>query len=344
MVFKGGKTMNKVLKMKVIVCLILTVIIITVLQVFSFANNESIQILKKSENEYMIYILGVNEEFEFAFTNTSNVADKTTLEFKESALDQLENGNHIAYVDSEIYTEYFEGKTNTYLWVKQNETYKIEAKEIVLTDSISEDDIQFLNNVTNRIKVKYGKKQLPTETIDGVEITRSIGTINIDDEPATYKYKMDKSVEGSDVEKLIKIAEQEMNEETLSNKTIFEKLSIYNEFKKIYESLVPDENAQNWEKTVVDNTIDQPIESKTGDQYLVWIRKDLGNGNVTIDVQIMTCKDEYVQEHEKRDVVIKETTKLPITGDSIILFVIAGIILILIVTVVTLKVKNKNKK
>ena len=42
--------------------------------------------------------------------NEAEVGDKSTLEFKESALDKTENGNHIAYVDSELYSKYFEGK------------------------------------------------------------------------------------------------------------------------------------------------------------------------------------------------------------------------------------------
>lgn len=332
--------MKKALTNRVMLCSLLIITIITLLPVFSFAQSENIQMIKKSENEYMIYVSGLlDEEFQFAFSNDATVDKSTLVDFKDSATDQLENGNHIAYIDSDLYTTYFEGKDNTFLWVKQGENYKLEAEKVELSKALSEDEIQSFNLVTKAIEVEVGEKELPIETVNGVEISHKIGTINItDDQTATYSYKMVKATEGSEAEKLIELAKK-MN--TLNDTNIFEQLSVYNEFKEVYLDLIPAENDTKWTK-VNDYTIEQPQDSKKGDQYLVWIKQKTVEKSV-IDVQIMICDNDYTPEYEKQEVVIKETTKLPTTGDNIVLFVVAGIILALIIAVVVLKVKNKKE-
>ena len=124
---------------------------------------------------------------------------------------------------------------------------------------------------------------------------------------------------------------------------MFNKLSTYNEFKALYNKLKPEIDDEKWTE-VEEYVIEQPQYSKTGEQYLVWLKQETETDTV-IDVQIMTCVDEYIPEYEKQEIVIKETTKLPITGDNIVLFVIAGVILVLIIAVVVLKLKNnKNGK
>lgn len=332
--------MKKALTNRVMLCSLLIITIITLLPAFSFAQSENIQMIKKSENEYMIYVSGLlDEEFQFAFSNDATVDKSTLVDFKDSATDQLENGNHIAYIDSDLYTTYFEGKDNTFLWVKQGESYKLEAEKVKLSKALSEDEIQSFNLVTKAIEVEVGEKELPTETVNGVEISHKIGTIKItDDQTATYSYEMVKATEGSEAEKLIELAKK-MN--TLNDTNIFEQLSVYNEFKEVYLNLMPAENDTKWTK-VNDYTIEQPQDSKKGDRYLVWIKQETVENSV-IDVQIMICDNDYTPEYETQEVVIKETTKLPITGDNLVLFVVAGIILALIIAVVVLKVKNKKE-
>lgn len=318
---------------KLMLCVILTIIAITLLQSFSFAKTENIQMIKKSEKQYILYVSTLlNEKFEFAFANKANEA-KENLTFTDSALDQLENGNNIAYIDETLYNTYFEGKLKTYLWVKQGEEYKVEAQKINLDNALTEDVIQDFNNVTKKIPVKFGTLILPEQEIDGVKVTRAMGTINIDDQTETkYSYKMVKSTQGSLVEQLISLA-TEMN--NLDEKNMYEKLAVYSEFKETYETLKP---TFGWE-TAENNTIEQPQESKKGDQYLVWIKNDQ-----TIDIQIMTCNDEYTPEYENQKTVNKIVTKLPVTGESLTLYIIAAVLVVLIITVVVLKVKNNSNK
>lgn len=329
------------MKRKIVLSLIFTMTIISLLPILSLATNNNIQMLKKEEHKYILYISNLLEEkFEFAFSNKED-ENKEDLVFRESALDKVENGNNIAYIDSEIYTTYFENKEETFMWVLQNEEYKIEAQKINLEKALSEQEIRSLNEITLIIPVTVGEKELPEENENGVKITRKIGTLIINsDENATYSYQMFKVNNKTDEKELINLANTINNiEKTDSN--IFEKLLIYNNFKELYTKLKPSEQDSNWVDIEEGNIIEQPLNSKAGDQYIVWIKSETEN-DAFIDVQIMTCKDEYTPEYETQERTIKETSKLPITGDSIVLFVIAGALIILILIVVVFKVKNRN--
>lgn len=323
--------MKKSLAQKVMLFLAVTIITITLLQSFSLAKSENVQMIKKSEKEYIIYVSNlIGSEFEFSFANKKDES-KENLVFTNSALDQEDNGNNIAYIDETIYNNYFDGKKETYLWVKQGTEYKVEAEKVNLKDALTEEDIQELNNATKKIPVKFGELNLPAETVDGVKITRRMGTINIEDNSETeYSYKMLKSTEESKVEELINLA-NEMNK--LDEKNTYDKLSIYGQFKSLYEELKPSDG---W-NVAENNVIKQPQESKKGEQYLVWIKNEQ-----TTDVQIMTCNDDYTPEYENKKIINKVITKLPITGESLALYIIAAILIVLIVTVAILKVKNNK--
>ena len=323
--------MKKSLAQKVMLFLAVTIITITLLQSFSLAKSENVQMIKKSEKEYIIYVSNlIGSEFEFSFANKKDES-KENLVFTNSALDQEDNGNNIAYIDETIYNNYFDGKKETYLWVKQGTEYKVEAEKINLKDALTEEDIQELNNATKKIPVKFGELNLPAETVDGVKITRRMGTINIEDNSETeYSYKMLKSTEESKVEELINLA-NEMNK--LDEKNTYDKLSIYWQFKSLYEELKPSD----WWNVAENNVIKQPQESKKGEQYLVWIKNEQ-----TTDVQIMTCNDDYTPEYENKKIINKVITKLPITGESLALYITAAILIVLIVTVAILKVKNNK--
>lgn len=328
--------MKKALCVRVVISLIVIMMVTVLLQNFSFASSENTQILKVADKEYLIYVSGLlNDEFEFALSNNSKDSNLT---FNDSAKDQ-EEGNHIAYVDSKLYDTYFSEKGKTYLWVKQGEEYKIEAQEINLSTALKEENIQALNQATKKIEVKVGEKELPVENKDGVVVSHKIGTLQIEEkENATYSYQMFKKETGTDVERIIELA-NEMNKQ--ENKDMFAKLKLYSEFENTYNKLLSGLNNKNWEK-VEALTIPQPQEAKLNDQYLVFIKEDV-NDEETIDIQIMTCRDDYTPEYESKEVVIKETSKLPITYDNIILFVIAGVVLVLIILVIVLKLRNKKE-
>lgn len=332
--------MKKTFTKKFLLCLLLVTIFIALLQVVSLAKSEKLQMIKKGEEEYIIYVSNLlNEEFAFAFANKADEL-KENLVFQNSAKDSLENGNNIAYVDSTLYNSYFKDKENTYLWVKQGEEYKLEAEAVNLTDALSEDEIQSLNKITKTIEVKVGEKELPVETVDEVKVTHKLNTLVIQDSKLkNVKYQIFKSVEGTKVAELVDLANK-LNQ--LEDKDMFTKLQTYSNFKKVYASVMPDENDSDW-ADVEENTILQPQNSKKDEQYVVCIKAENENDITIKDIQIMTCKDEYTPEYEKQKVVKKEVSKMPITGDSIVLFIIAGIIIILIAVISILKVKSGKK-
>ena len=320
--------MKKALKQKIMLSTLLIIMIITLLQGFSFAKSESTQMIKKGEKEYIIYISNLlNSKFEFAFANKKDEIE-SNLKFYDSAVDSSENGNNIAYVDENIYNTYFDGKAETFLWVKGTE---IKAEKIELSNALTEETIQDLNKVTKKIAIKIGNETKTEKNDEGTEVTYTKGTIVIDDNSETkYTYNMVPVKAGTDEEKLADLANKMNN---LTDKNIFEKLSVYSQFKKLYEKLIP---AEGW-KDVESKTIKQPQESKKGDKYLVWLKADN-----TIDLQIMTSSEEYKENEKTENVIVKEVTKMPVTGESLVLYIVAGVLLVLIVTIVILKIKNKN--
>lgn len=307
---------------------------IALLQGFSLAQGENIQMIKKNNEEYMIYIEELlDQEFQFAFSNDTN---NENLKFYESATDKAENGNHIAYIDSSIYNQSFKEKSNVYLWIRQGNVYKIEAQKVDLNDAISEEEIQSLNQLTKKISVEIGNKDLPVENKNGVTQNVKIGTINITDSKTEQcYYQIVKAVNDTDASRIIELV-SELN--VLDGKNIYEKLSVYNEFKQVYSKVAPKLDEKDWWNEVQDYTIEQPVDSKKGDKYIVWIKD-----SSKIDFQIMECSDDYLPEFENKKTIVKEVTKLPVTGASIAVFVALGIILVLIVLVVIVK-KNNGKK
>lgn len=245
--------MKKALKQKIMLSTLLIIMIITLLQGFSFAKSESTQMIKKGEKEYIIYISNLlNSKFEFAFANKKDEIE-ANLNFYDSAVDASENGNNIAYVDENIYNTYFDGKAETFLWIKGTE---IKAEKIELSNALTEETIQDLNKVTKKIAIKIGNETKTEKNDEGTEVTYTKGTIVIDDNSETkYTYNMVPVKAGTDEEKLADLANKMNN---LTDKNIFEKLSVYSQFKKLYEKLIP---AEGW-KDVESKTIKQPQESK----------------------------------------------------------------------------------
>lgn len=320
--------MKKALNKKIMLITLLTITLITLFQSFSFAKSESTQMIKKGEKEYIIYISNLlNSKFEFAFANKKDEIE-SNLKFYDSAVDSSENGNNIVYVDENIYNTYFDGKAETFLWVKGTE---IKAEKIELSNALTEENIQDLNKVTKKIAIKIGNETKTEKNEEGTEVTYTKGIIIIDDNSDTkYLYNMVPVKAGTEEAELANLA-TEMN--NLTNKNIFEKLSIYSQFKDIYEKLIP---AEGW-KDVEAKTIKQPQESKKGEKYLVWLKADN-----TIDLQIMTSSEEYKENEKTENVIVKEVTKMPVTGESLVLYITAVVLLILIVTTVILKVKNNK--
>ena len=123
---------------------------------------------------------------------------------------------------------------------------------------------------------------------------------------------------------------------------MYAKVQIATEFNELFTTVT---DSAKWEE-VKDMTIKQDEESEAGDQYIVLLKKVAkadGKEVTTLDVQFLTADDNYIPNVVIEEVVTQETTKLPITYDSIALFVVLGIIVLLVI-VVFIRMKKLNKQ
>lgn len=289
-----------------------------------YAANDNIQIIKKSDTDYLIYIKGnLNEEFNFAYSNDSS-ADKASLTYMAAAQDDTDSANYIAYVNQ--YTT-----EHNYIWVKKSDgTFIAEAVELDLTKAIPETELTSIQNVTKNIKVDTTKTHEEKEEVNGTIKTLTTGKLVILDE-GSFKYQIAKVEANTNEAKLMDLAERisKFNSST----DMYTKLETYSEFNNLYKEMSGDLAADKW-LDVENNEVLQPEDAENGTKYIVWLK----NGE-TLDAQFLTCKREYKEEK-----VIEEiTTKLPVTYDNNTLLVILAAIVVAIV-IVTLRINALNKK
>lgn len=326
-------------KLKLMLAIIIFfILVVSVTSIF--ATNEKIQILQKANEEYMIYIQNhLEESFEFAFSNDKN-ANKEELSYRNAATDTAEEGaNYIAYVDENLYKMYF--AQSTYLWARSLDgTYFVEGIEVQLNDSITDEEAELANNITKIIQVDTTQiLNKPTEIINGVETTKTVGKVAVQEEGTTY-YQLLKVPNDGKYSEFIKLAEKISNNQIQNN--IYSKLEVAKEFSKLYQELVPATTDANW-TLVENNEILQPEEAKDDEQYILWLKNENGN-NIKLDVQFLNCFEDY-----KKEVISeKVTTKLPVTADDPTLFIIlaalvVALIVVLIIRKVAIKKDNTSK-
>ena len=123
---------------------------------------------------------------------------------------------------------------------------------------------------------------------------------------------------------------------------MYEKVQFGTEFNELYSKVLSEAK---WEE-VEDTRIQQPEESVEGDQYIVLLKKVskvARTEETTYDIQFLTAHDNYEPNIVIEEVIVQETAKLPITYDSIALFVILGVIVILVIAVF-MRMRNLSKK
>ncbi len=322
----------KNIKLKMIIAMIFTLFIICILSLTVNATNDGIEILKKGEKDYIIYP-STDSEFEFAFSESSTTPIED-LTFLPSTTDT--NGNNVAYMDSTMSAEYF--TSTIYLWVRNasDETIinNINGIEIDLTDVVTDDMVEEILDVTKRIKVNLEGKNEEEKVIDGVKTKITTGRVEItDNKDSKYQYQ------------LIKVTENNKDFVTLAEKLntvtkMYNKLTAYKNFYKKYNELIPTLEDKSW-IDVNKMTIPQPDNSENGEKYILWLKKD----NSTIDLQILTCTRSSDKGQETEKIIVKETANLPFTYDSMILFVILGVLVVMVITLILIKKRNtKNEK
>lgn len=314
--------------------LIIIIMAIMLIPFSSYATNENLVVVKQNDEEYIIYISGfLEQEFEFAFSNNS-AEEIENLTFISSAVDNPENENNIAYVDDSETIKMFTEKT--FMWVKVNGEIKISAQEIEINDNITKAELASIEDVSKKMPIKLEQKQTVNEVNDeGTKITETVGIVTLLNAPIEGEYQLIERTSNDENDTLFALAELiEKNQFT----DMYTKVKVSKEFIELcneqYNSLLSEE----W-KVIEDSTIYQPNDTKTGDQYILWLR----DGNLQ-DVHFLTSYREYDEEYIKEEV----KTKLPYTYDSAATLIALGVVVVAIigvsVRIVMLNKKEKSEK
>ncbi len=342
--------MNKIsIKLLSVLAIILFVAVIPVVV---FATNENLSVVsttttdadENEKTEYIIYIKDyTDKKFKYALSNNAN-PEVMDLVYINSITDLGEN--QVAFIDAETYDKLFNQNQTIYMWAKdENENLILNGIQLDLTKSFSKEEIDSVESITKRISVDIADTEEATdatepvreEDVDGVRETAKVGYVKItDNEDATYYYQRVKTADSTEFATLMDLAEKINNEYDALD--MYEKVQLGEEFYNLYSKLVEEAN---WQE-VENMTIGQPEQSVAGDEYVVLLKMVDGDQEV-VDAQFLTAYDDYKPNVVKEQVVTQETTRLPITYDSIALIVVLAVIVIALV-VVFIRMKKVSKK
>lgn len=325
-------------RLKLLVAIIVFCILV-MMPIFANAENDDLAIVKTNEKEYLIYMSEfMDNNFKFALSDKKDTLEEN-LNFINSELDKdSESPKNVAYITNKTYSE-----NTIYMWVKDFSGKITGPQEIVLTKGISREDLTEVENITKKISVDAKQRHTyPEQVINGYKVSTETGKIVITDEAdATYYYEQTPIANNAEYAELMRLAE--LIESNFENMTIIQKINTEKEFYEKYNTLI---SKAKWSK-VENMEVLQPLEANDGDKYVVFLKKVNTDGTEILDAQFMTClredNEKGIDAHtEKHDKVVEETAKLPITYDSIILFVILGVIVLAIIFVIIRKKNIKN--
>jgi len=334
------------LKIRFGILLIILSLLIIPTNVFAITN-ENIQIVKTDTN-YIVYIKGI-EKNEFKFATSEIELDPESIELnyinsvEDDDKDENGKGNSVAVIDKET------AENVKFLYIKQEEQ-NVKVIEISFKDSdvIEQSKIAEIEKITKRIKTELLTNiEERNEEIDGVKYTETVGGLKIDDnKDADYEYVSVKlpAENYSELQELV----NELNSQDYEGKNMYSKIEFAKEFIRIYESLIKEANNSNAWNKVENMQIKQPIDAQKGDKYVVLLKKVAKDETITYDAKFMTSYREDSEETipgRTEIKTVKETAKLPVTGESLILFgILATIIITLIIVFIRMKKLQSNGK
>ena len=316
---------------KLITIIILAFSILTITQMAVYAQEKTeVSLLKTSEESYIIYVQDtLNTEFLFSFSENIEALEEDLI-FSASGLDS--NESNVAYMTKELAESFEDGQA--YIWIKVEDT--LTKYPINLKEAVTSEDITFVNSTTKRIEVDTDETKKTSQDANGVKITHAQGKVVITEQGEAFSYYM-VEVASEETKNFVQLANQIMTSEKLSN---YERLSLAKEFTDTYTEMI--EEIEEWEEIPSNKEILQPQESNKNDIYLVWLKNDTTGEN---DVQILVCDEHQdIEIEEAKKVTVYETTKLPVTYDSIITLIIILVVLVAFIIVLVVAKKKLNKK
>ena len=324
----------KSLKAKLVVLLI-TMLLFTMLVPFSrvAAANEGVQLIQ-TDNGVVIYVEGLEKtEFDYAL---SDKADATEMELNYINSVTDDEGNQVALITTEDFTE-----TENNLYIRTNDE---EAKHIELdfNNMFTQDKMEMVKNTSTRIETTEESNIVDrTETIEGTEYTYTVGGLKIEDNSnAEFSYQLFKATDEKYSE--LQTLADELNSDEYDSKSMYEKIELANNFYNLYEELLTEVDWQSVDESMI---IRQPSDAEEGEKYIVMLRKVAEDGTTIYDTKFMESNlgVDKGEDKTQQEVTTTETSKLPITGDSIVLFVLLAA-LVIVAVVVFIRMKKLNKK
>lgn len=319
--------------------IIIAIIMITfVMPLHVLATNEGLQIVKTDNEDYIIYVKDLQKtSFEFAVAQSPD-----TKELDINYIKSLEDdgGNQVVFVSKEKYEEI--SQKDNYLFIRKNGEVIVKGERLDFAEAFSKDQIQRVESTTKRIETELVTDIIEKdEEVNGVKIKITVGGLKIvAKENAKYFYAITK-LPTEQYDTLKQLADK-INKD-YEEIDMYSKIELTKQFSDIYEKLA---EKQEWQE-VENLTIMQPNDAQKGEQYIVYLKEIDENQNEIIDMKLMTSYREDEEEKipgRTETKVVKETSKLPITGDSIILFVILGVILFVAILVFIRMKKLQNEK
>ena len=306
------------------------------------ATDEKLAVVNTSGN-YLIYIDGLlNDEdgFEFALSNSK---DETNLVYENSATDDA--GNAVAYYDA-ANQKFADVDISKPVYVYVNGKKDMQGLEVNLTESITSEELDNIEKITKRIPVTTDESVEYSEDVDGLKVTTIVGSVRIEQDEnnknAKYSYQMVRLPANDERYNTLWDLLTEFNKD-YNDMSVNEKINLSTEFSKLYTELI---NEAEWtEVKDKDLRIEQPEDAETGTQYILFLKEEV-DGNITYDAQFLTSAQDPFENYEnvikEEQVVVKRTSKLPITGDSIALFIALAVIIVAII-LVRRKMKKDSK-
>ena len=322
------------LKIKFIAIALITMLILAIIPANVFAANENAQIVKTSEGKYIIYLKDMaDKEFKFATSDTKYTdANDLNLNYINSVKDG--EGNNVVLLEQKVKFLYIKAEGQEPLIIEMN----FDGENV-----IEQSEIAKIEKTTNRIATELLTNiEEQNEVIDGVQYKQTVGGLKItDDQDAKYEYVSVK-LPSENYSELKELAD-ELNGEDYTNKDMYSKIEFIKKFSKQYNTLLA--NIDNW-NAVENMEIRQPADALKDDVYVVFLRKISNDGSITDDVKFLKSyrEDEEEKIPGRTEIkTVKETAKLPITGDSLILFSVLGIAIIALIVVFVRMKKLQNK-
>lgn len=325
----------KGLKVKIMTVVLIVMITALAMPITTFAENsesENLQIVKTAEG-YIIYVKGLlNTKFYYAIGENDEDLDYTI-----ARTDDKEN--KIASVSEEA-----DGKNLYIRTTSEDGTEKVTSTKLNLTEAFDEEKMQEVEKTTERIKttpLPEEEMNVRKEVVDGKERTITTDGLKIEGEGTYYYTTIKLPATDSRYDELMTLAKI-LNNESYNKLDRYTMIEAEKNFYDLYTELKAE---QKWNK-VEDKKILQPEESKTGDEYVVFIKEVDSEGKEVVDAKFMIAKrveDEGVATTSEVKEV-KRTSKLPITGDSIVLFVILAVIVLALILIFVRMKKLQNKE